>query len=105
MFYQMCAAREESVLSGMGLDHPDSFFYLNQGESPDIDGVDDLKEFLVTQEAFRLLGFNQKDQTSIFKILAGILHLGNVEIEPGQGEKSLALNLLVEDLIVDSWAQ
>lgn len=88
----MCAAKDEPSLSGMSLKHPDEFFYLNQGEAPDIDGVDDLKEFLATQEAFRLLGFNQKDQSNIFKILAGILHLGNVEIEPGQGKDGRKLN-------------
>ena len=39
----MCAAKDEDVLSSMQLDDPDSFFYLNQGEDPVIEGVDDHK--------------------------------------------------------------
>ena len=48
--------------------------------------VDDIKEFKATQEAFKLLGFTAKEQANIFKILAGILQLGNVEFEAGQGK-------------------
>ena len=56
----MCAARESNSLSHLKLDHPDEFYYLNQGQAPDIDGVDDMKEFKITQDAFNLLGFSEK---------------------------------------------
>ena len=85
IFYQMCAAKDEDVLKDLSLEGPDTYFYMNQGDAPDIDGVDDLKEFGYTTEAFKLLGFTDKDQSNIFKILGGILHLGNVEIESGSG--------------------
>ncbi len=81
----MCAAREEEFLSDMSLDEPEAFHYLDQGENPEIDGVDDLKEFNSTLDAFQLLGFSEKDQRLLFRILAGILHLGNVNFEPGGG--------------------
>ena len=32
------------------------YFYLNQGEAPYIDGVDDAEDFATTREAFSLLG-------------------------------------------------
>ena len=51
-----------------------------------ISGVDDVKEFRSTQEAFKLLGFTAKEQGNIFKILAGILQLGNVIFEAGTGK-------------------
>ena len=56
------------------------------GEDPDIDGVDDLKEFKATQDAFKLLGFSSKEQQNIYKIMAGILHLGNVHFDAGSGK-------------------
>jgi len=59
------------------------FWYLSQGENPLIDGVDDRNEFIATQDAFRLLGFSEKEQNNIFRILAGILQLGNIVIESG----------------------
>jgi len=40
-----------------------------------ISGVDDVKEFRSTQEAFKLLGFTAKEQGNIYKILAGILQV------------------------------
>jgi len=60
---------------------------LSQGENPVIDGVDDRSEFLSTQDAFRLLGFSDKEQKNIFRILAGILQLGNIVIDPGKDQQ------------------
>eukprot|EP00094_Tigriopus_californicus_P007483 TCALIF_07205-PA protein Name:"Similar to MYO5A Unconventional myosin-Va (Gallus gallus)" AED:0.07 eAED:0.07 QI:0/0/0/0.83/1/1/12/0/1517 len=85
VFYQMCAGRNEEPLAGCHLDEPEAFFYLNQGDAPQIEGVDDLKELQSTLEAFKLLGFSSHDQTRILRILSGVLHLGNVEIESGSG--------------------
>ncbi len=85
VFYQMCAGRGEEALSKMALDAPEKFHYLNQGENAVIDGVDDLKEFVSTLEAFRLLGFSENDMESLFRILSGVLHLGNISIEAGGG--------------------
>ena len=60
--------------------HQDEFHYLNQGENPTIDGVDDRGSFEETRTALSLLGFSQREQADMFKILAAILHLGNVMI-------------------------
>ena len=65
--------------------------YANQGQNPYIDNVDDEAEFDKTLEALKLLGFSDDENRSIFKILAAILHLGNVKIEAsgrGDSEKS-----------------
>ena len=83
----MCAAKDHiPELSNLHLGQAMDFFYTSQGEDPDIDGVDDLKEFKSTQDAFKLLGFSSKEQQNIYKILAGILHLGNVPFEAGSGK-------------------
>ncbi|KAJ9582514.1 hypothetical protein L9F63_003128, partial [Diploptera punctata] len=78
IFYQLCAARDS--LPTLHLSHQDDFHYLNQGENPTIDGVDDNQGFEETKTALSLLGFGQREQTDMFKILAAILHLGNVAI-------------------------
>lgn len=61
-------------------EHQDKFAFLNQGVSPNVDGVDDLESFEETVQALVTLGFSWKDQENMFKILAGILHLGNIGI-------------------------
>jgi len=85
IFYQMCAARDRGELQGLQLTDCDDYIYTNQGNNPTIDNVDDEKEFGKTHEALKLLGFSEDDVKNIYKILAGILHLGNVKISPGSG--------------------
>ncbi|XP_030764817.1 unconventional myosin-Va isoform X2 [Sitophilus oryzae] len=79
IFYQLCSARGR--LKHLFLDHQDKFTYLNQGSSPIIQGVNDLVQFEETENALNLLGFSEQDQENMFKILAGILHLGNIEFK------------------------
>jgi len=85
IFYQMCAAREKEELKGLELGESDDFIYTNQGNNPNIDNVDDEAEFGKTAEALKLLGFSDADGRNIFKIMAAILHLGNIKIVPGSG--------------------
>ena len=70
-------------------DHQDNFFYLNQGENPYVDGVDDADNFEETREAMDLLGISEDEQQMIFRILAGILHLGNIDIQIAGEEESV----------------
>ncbi|XP_019883807.2 unconventional myosin-Va [Camponotus floridanus] len=78
IFYQMCSAAER--LPQLYLSYQDQFHYLNQGDNPTIDGVDDLECFDETISALTMLGFTSKQQEDMLRILAAILHLGNVEI-------------------------
>ncbi|KAH9636910.1 hypothetical protein HF086_011746 [Spodoptera exigua] len=78
IFYQLCAAATQ--MPELQLDHQESFHYLNQGGSPNIDGVDDLRTFNETRSALTTLGVTETEQEDMFRILATILHLGNVEL-------------------------
>ncbi|EFA06975.2 unconventional myosin-Va [Tribolium castaneum] len=77
IFYQLCSARDQ--FPHLHLAHQDSFYYLNQGESPNVDGVDDLQTFEETLYALNLLGFKKSDLDDMFKIIASVLHLGNIK--------------------------
>ncbi|XP_071640300.1 unconventional myosin-Va isoform X2 [Temnothorax longispinosus] len=78
IFYQMCSAAKR--LPQLHLSDQNQFHYLNQGNNPRIDGVDDLAYFDETINALTMLGFTSKQQDDMLRILAGILHLGNVNI-------------------------
>lgn len=67
--------------------HQDEFHYLNQGENPTIDGVNDADGFEETTTALSLLGFSQRELSDMFKVLAAILHLGNVTITEAVAEE------------------
>ena len=51
----------------------------------EIYNVDDDLEFMKTHESLKLLGFSDSDSANIYKILAALLHLGNVAIVGGGG--------------------
>ncbi|KAL0108471.1 hypothetical protein PUN28_015189 [Cardiocondyla obscurior] len=78
IFYQMCSAAKR--LPHLHLSNQNQFHYLNQGNNPTIDGVDDLAYFDETINALTMLGFTSKQQDDMLRILAAILHLGNVDI-------------------------
>lgn len=80
IFYQLCASANLAEFADLCLSQADDFRYTNQGESPFIAGIDDGRNFEETRNAFTLLGFSNKDQMIFFRILAAILHLGNVEL-------------------------
>ncbi|XP_067003336.2 unconventional myosin-Va [Anabrus simplex] len=79
IFYQLCASRKS--LPELQLGSQEDFHYLNQGCSPTIEGVDDEEMFRETVSALTLLGFSEREQNDMFKVLAAILHLGNVMID------------------------
>ncbi|XP_072134311.1 unconventional myosin-Vc isoform X3 [Mobula birostris] len=88
IFYQLCASADKSEFKHLRLGAAEDFSYVNMGGNAVIDGVNDRADFTETQKTFSLLGLKQDFQMDIFKVLAGILHLGNVEIKAVSDEKS-----------------
>ncbi|GAA5890383.1 hypothetical protein JCM5296_002805 [Sporobolomyces johnsonii] len=82
IFYQLLAGAPSSERKSLGLDSAASFTYLNQGgpNSLVIPGVDDAAEFSATQKALSTVGITVERQWQIFKLLAALLHLGNMQI-------------------------
>uniref|UniRef100_A0A8C3SU88 Unconventional myosin-Va n=1 Tax=Chelydra serpentina TaxID=8475 RepID=A0A8C3SU88_CHESE len=78
IFYQLCASAALPEFKTLRLGNANYFHYTKQGGSPVIDGIDDAKEMAHTRQACTLLGISDSHQMGIFRILAGILHLGNV---------------------------
>lgn len=81
IFYQLCAGRDK--YPELMMDHPDKFRFLNQGKSPIIAKISDAEQFSETLNALSTLGFTSDEINNIVRILAGILHLGNVNITHG----------------------
>ncbi|XP_055531735.1 unconventional myosin-Va isoform X2 [Wyeomyia smithii] len=77
IFYQLCASRQQ--WPELMLDHQDKFHFLSQGKSPDIVKISDEQQFEETMKAMKVLGFDRGEISDILKILAAVLHLGNIE--------------------------
>ncbi|KAG0688901.1 Myosin type-2 heavy chain 1 [Pichia californica] len=90
IFYQMIQGLDEDIKKSIHLQDIEYYHYLNQGGIPLIDGIDDKKEFHDTCQALSLVGIDQQKQLEIFKILSGLLHLGNIEIPKTRNNASLS---------------
>uniref|UniRef100_A0A8D3CYP0 Myosin VA n=1 Tax=Scophthalmus maximus TaxID=52904 RepID=A0A8D3CYP0_SCOMX len=89
IFYQLCASSHLPEFKTLKLSNANDFLYTRQGRSPVIVGVDDTKELNATRNAFMLLGINESYQMGLFRVLAAILHLGNVEIKDRDSDSSV----------------
>ncbi|CAI0560601.1 unnamed protein product [Linum tenue] len=82
-FYMLCAAPPEEVQK-YKLGNPRTFHYLNQSNCYELDGVDDSKEYIDTRRAMEIVGISNDEQDAIFRVVAAILHLGNIEFAKGK---------------------
>lgn len=90
IFYQLVAGASEQQRQDLNILPIEEFEYLNQGGSPTIEGVDDKAEFEATKKSLKTIGVSDDQQVEIFKLLAGLLHLGNVKITASRNDSVLA---------------
>eukprot|EP01135_Chromosphaera_perkinsii_P002023 Nk52_evm70s215 gene=Nk52_evmTU70s215 len=84
IFYQLCNAAYTSKcpeLEDLELDSPQNFFYCSQGGNMIVNGVDDASDYDITKQAMELTGIPHERQVQMFRMLAAILHLGNIEVK------------------------
>ncbi|KAK2455194.1 myosin-6 [Trifolium repens] len=82
-FYMLCAAPQE-VVQKYKLGNPRTFHYLNQTNCYELEGYDEFKEYCDTRRAMDVVGISSEEQEAIFRVVAAILHLGNIEFSKGK---------------------
>lgn len=76
IFYQLLASgTQDWRLAGRS---PTDFAYLSKGETA-IKNVDDCQEFAHTKRSLLIAGIDEAQQRDIFRLLAAILYLGNID--------------------------
>ncbi|KAM6936964.1 unconventional myosin-Vc [Xenentodon cancila] len=88
IFYQMCSCADSPEFKDLRLLSADKFRYTCMGSEITIEGVDDKKDMGETRRTFSLLGLEENFQSDVFKVMAAVLHLGNVEIRNLGDDKS-----------------
>ncbi|KAF3844925.1 hypothetical protein F7725_008088 [Dissostichus mawsoni] len=107
IFYRLCAGASEDIKKKLHLDSPDSFRYLNRGctryfaskdadkqimqnrKSPEHLKVGALKDPLLDDQgdfnrmcgAMKKIGLDDTEKLDLFRVVAGVLHLGNIDFE------------------------
>lgn len=90
IFYQLLAGATDTERQEFGLRSVEDFDYMNQGQTPVIDGVDDAAEFDATRKSLTMIGVDTGRQNHIFRLLAALLHIGNIKIAATRTDSSLS---------------
>ncbi|KAH6622009.1 P-loop containing nucleoside triphosphate hydrolase protein [Boeremia exigua] len=90
IFYQLVAGATDAERQELSLKPVEEFSYLNQGSAPIIDGMDDKAEFEATKSSLTKIGVPQETQSQIFRLLAALLHMGDVKITATRTDSNLA---------------
>ncbi|NXB13045.1 MYO6 protein, partial [Cnemophilus loriae] len=107
IFYRLCAGAPEDIREKLYLSSPDNFRYLNRGctrffanketdkqilqnrKSPEYLKEGSLKDPLLDDHgdfnrmctAMKKIGLDDKEKLDLFRVVAGVLHLGNIDFE------------------------
>ncbi|XP_058032093.1 unconventional myosin-VI isoform X2 [Ahaetulla prasina] len=107
IFYRLCAGAPENIREKLYLSSPDNFRYLNRGctryfatketdkqilqnrKSPEYQKSGSLKDPLLDDHgdfnrmctAMKKIGLNDEEKLDLFRVVAGVLHLGNIDFE------------------------
>ncbi|KAF4098579.1 unconventional myosin-Vb isoform X2 [Onychostoma macrolepis] len=92
IFYQLCASSSLPEFKDLTLTSAEDFTFTSLGENIFIEGVNDAEDLVKTREALTMLGVKDIHQMSIFKVIASILHLGNVGIVSERDGESCHIN-------------
>jgi myosin heavy subunit len=81
-FYMLLAGASREMRKELDLRPPEQFAYLSQSGCIEIHGRDDVAEFEELENAMGHMSMDKGVQKEIFRVLAGILHLGNLTFQP-----------------------
>ncbi|XP_037698659.1 unconventional myosin-VI [Choloepus didactylus] len=107
IFYRLCAGASEDIREKLHLSSPDNFRYLNRGctryfASKETDKqilqnrkspehlkagslkdplLDDHGDFIRICTAMKKIGLDDEEKLDLFRVVAGVLHLGNIDFE------------------------
>ncbi len=70
---------------------PEDYGYLKNSRK-NVEGVDDRQEWLALREALDTVGFTPEEQMNLFRVVASILQIGNLELADDRSEQARIKN-------------
>uniref|UniRef100_A0A8B9RG66 Si:ch73-194h10.2 n=1 Tax=Astyanax mexicanus TaxID=7994 RepID=A0A8B9RG66_ASTMX len=81
IFYYMLMGMPAEQKKILSLGSAAEYNYLTMGKCTSCEGRDDIQEYAHFRSAMKILTFSENDSWEIHKLLAAILHLGNLDFE------------------------
>ncbi|KAG6380634.1 myosin head, motor domain-containing protein [Boletus reticuloceps] len=63
------------------LQGPESYAYTSMSNCLEVQGINDTRDYTDMLNAMRIIGLSEQEQSEIFRMLAMILWLGNVQFQ------------------------
>jgi myosin heavy subunit len=108
IFYQLLSSvKTESPLAKELQLQPAEYFNYTAKSLSTIEGVSDEEEFEEVQRSMDILQFSAEEKAEVFKVVAGVLHLGNLKFEgkhvANEDERAFVANADVVALASSMW--
>ncbi|ANB14006.1 myosin 5 [Sugiyamaella lignohabitans] len=88
IFYQFTKGATQQYREVYGIQGPETYLYTSASKCTSVDSIDDVKDFQETINAMKVIGLTQDEQDSVFRLLAAILWIGNIDfIENDEGSQ------------------
>ncbi|KAF7241807.1 Unconventional myosin-X [Varanus komodoensis] len=97
IFYALLAGVSGEQKEALALLEPKSYRYLNQSGCITNENLDDNEMFSKVMTALEVMGFSSEEIRDIFKLLSGILQLGNIEFMTAGGAQ-IATNAVLNNV-------
>ncbi|KJZ77553.1 Myosin-1 [Hirsutella minnesotensis 3608] len=97
IFYQFTKGASRQYQELFGIQKPETYVYTSRSKCFDVDGIDDVSDFQETLNAMSVIGLSQSEQDEIFRMLAAILWIGNIQfLEDDNGYAAVADQSVVD---------
>ena len=97
-FYQLCAGASPELRRELRIGASSEYEYLGSGGSAVIEGVDDAEDFGAVGDAMETVGIGRATQAHMWRLLAAILHMGNVKFgEVAEANKDPVSNVTTRE--------
>uniref|UniRef100_A0A3B3CVD1 Myosin, heavy chain b n=1 Tax=Oryzias melastigma TaxID=30732 RepID=A0A3B3CVD1_ORYME len=87
IFYQLMTGHKPELLEALLITtNPYDFPMISQGEIT-VKSINDVEEFIATDTAIDILGFNAEEKLGIYKLTGAVMHHGNMKFKQKQREE------------------
>ncbi|KAF5368396.1 hypothetical protein D9758_002195 [Tetrapyrgos nigripes] len=99
IFYQFTKAASDEQREMFGLQGPEAYAYTSLSNCLEVQDIDDEKDYGDTIRAMQVIGLSDQEQSDIFRMLAIILWLGNVQFAEDDSGNSVVSDTGVTDFV------
>ncbi|XP_034545062.1 myosin heavy chain, fast skeletal muscle-like [Notolabrus celidotus] len=87
IFYQLMTGHKPELIEALLITtNPFDYHMISQGEIT-VKSINDIEEFMATDAAIDILGFNAEEKASIYRLTGAVMHHGNMKFKQKQREE------------------